>query len=288
MSEQPTRVTAPAIRASKGVRRIAMVTAYDYPSARIVDKAGADIVLVGDSLAMVVLGQPDTLSVTVDEMLHHTRAAARGTSRALLVGDMPWMSYLLSLDETVRNAAAFVRAGAQAVKVEGGRPSRIARVRAILDAEIPVMGHVGLTPQSVNVFGGFKVQGKGFDAAKRLVDEAMALEEAGCFSIVLECVPAELAAWITASVSIPTIGIGAGPACDGQVLVFHDLLGLYEGHTPKFVRRYAEAGEVMTEAMTRFVVDIREGRFPAADGESFHVASDEDLKRLYASFGEPA
>lgn len=288
MSEQPTRVTAPAIRASKGVRRIAMVTAYDYPSARIVDKAGADIVLVGDSLAMVVLGQPDTLSVTVDEMLHHTRAAARGTSRALLVGDMPWMSYHLSLDETVRNAAAFVRAGAQAVKVEGGRPSRIARVRAILDAEIPVMGHVGLTPQSVNVFGGFKVQGKGFDAAKRLVDEAMALEEAGCFSIVLECVPAELAAWITASVSIPTIGIGAGPACDGQVLVFHDLLGLYEGHTPKFVRRYAEAGEVMTEAMTRFVVDIREGRFPAADGESFHVASDEDLKRLYASFGEPA
>jgi 3-methyl-2-oxobutanoate hydroxymethyltransferase len=288
MSEQPTRVTVPAIRATKRVRRIAMVTAYDYPTARIVDRAGADISLVGDSLAMVVLGHPDTLSVTVDEMVHHTRAAARGTSRALLVGDMPWMSYHLSLDETVRNAAAFVRAGAQAVKVEGGRPSRIARVRAILDAEIPVMGHIGLTPQSVNVFGGFKVQGKGFDAAKRLVDEAMALDAAGCFAIVLECVPAELAAWITDSVSVPTIGIGAGPACDGQVLVFHDLLGLYEGHTPKFVRRYAEAGEVMTEAMTRFVADIREGRFPDADGESFHVATDEDLKRLYASFGEPA
>ncbi len=288
MSEQPTRVTAPAIRATKRVRRIAMVTAYDYPSARIVEKAGADITLVGDSLAMVVLGQPDTLSVTVDEMVHHTRAAARGTTRALLVGDMPWMSYHLSLEETVRNASAFIRAGAQAVKVEGGRPSRIARVRAILDAEIPVMGHIGLTPQSVNVFGGFKVQGKGFDAAKRLFDEAMALDEAGCFSIVLECVPAELAAWITDSVSVPTIGIGAGPACDGQVLVFHDLLGLYEGHTPKFVRRYAEAGEVMTEAMTRFVADIREGRFPDGDGESFHVANDEDLKRLYASFGEPA
>jgi 3-methyl-2-oxobutanoate hydroxymethyltransferase len=237
---------------------------------------------------MVVLGHPDTLSVTVDEMVHHTRAVARGTSRALLVGDMPWLSYHLSLDETVRNAAAFVRAGAQAVKIEGGRPTRIARAKAILDAEIPVMGHIGLTPQSVNVFGGFKVQGKGADAAKRLVDEAMALDDAGCFAIVLECVPSELAAWITDSVSVPTIGIGAGPGCDGQVLVFHDLLGLYDGHTPKFVRRYAEAGKTMTEAVTRFVEDIREGRFPDAESESFHVASPDDLKRLYASLGDPA
>lgn len=288
MSEQPKRITVPAIRATKKVRRIAMLTAYDYPTARIVDGSGADIALVGDSLAMVVLGHPDTLSVTVEEMLHHTRAAARGTSRALLVGDMPWLSYHLSLDEAVRNAAAFIRAGAQAVKVEGGKPSRIARVRAILDAEIPVMGHVGLTPQSVNVFGGFKVQGKGADAAKRLVDEAMALDDAGCFAIVLECVPAELAAWITDSVSVPTIGIGAGPDCDGQVLVFHDLLGLYDGHTPKFVRRYAEAGKSMSEAVARFVEDVVEGRFPDASRESFHVSSDEDLRSLYASLGAPA
>jgi 3-methyl-2-oxobutanoate hydroxymethyltransferase len=288
MSEQPTRVTVPAIRATKKVRRLAMVTAYDYPSAQLVDRAGADIVLVGDSLAMVVLGHPDTLSVTVDEMVHHTRAAARGTSRALLVGDMPWLSYHLSLDESVRNAAAFIRAGAQAVKIEGGRPSRIARVRAILDAEIPVMGHIGLTPQSVNVFGGFKVQGKGEDAAKRLVAEAMALDDAGCFAIVLECVPTELAAWITESVSVPTIGIGAGPSCDGQVLVFHDLLGLYDGHTPKFVRKYADAGKVMGDALAQFVDDIREGRFPDADGESFHVASPDELRRLYASFGDPS
>jgi 3-methyl-2-oxobutanoate hydroxymethyltransferase len=288
MSEPLKRITVPAIRATKKVRRLAMLTAYDCPSAQIVDRSGADIVLVGDSLAMVVLGHPDTLSVTVDEMLHHTRAAARGTSRALLVGDMPWLSYHLSLDETVRNAAGFIRAGAQAVKIEGGRPSRIARVRAILDAEIPVMGHIGLTPQSVNVFGGFKVQGKGADAAKQLMDEAMALDDAGCFAIVLECVPAELAAWITDSVSVPTIGIGAGPACDGQVLVFHDLLGLYDGHTPKFVRRYAEAGKTMGEAVARFVADVQEGRFPDAGSESFHVSSDDDLRRLYASFGAPA
>ncbi|MGH9456290.1 MAG: 3-methyl-2-oxobutanoate hydroxymethyltransferase [Thermoanaerobaculia bacterium] len=288
MAGSQKRLTVPAVRAAKHERRLVMVTAYDHPSARLVDEAGADIILVGDSLAMVVLGHPDTLSVTMDEMLHHTRAAARGASNALVVGDMPWLSYHLSPEETVRNAAAFIRAGAQAVKVEGGKPSRIAMVRALLDAEIPVMGHVGLTPQSVHAFGGFKVQGKDAEAARRLFDEAQALDRAGCFAIVLECVPAELAAWITDNVSVPTIGIGAGPACDGQVLVFHDLLGLYDAHTPKFVRRYAETGAVMREAVARFADDVREGRFPDAAVESFHIASDEDLKRLYASYGVPS
>ena len=285
MSEQPKRITVPAVRAAKGQRKLGMITAYDHPSARIADEAGADIILVGDSLAMVVLGHPDTLSVTMEEMLHHTRAAARGTAHALVVGDMPWLSYHLSTSETVRNAGEFIRAGAQAVKIEGGRPSRIAMVRAILDAEIPVMGHVGLTPQSVHAFGGFKVQGRGEEAARRLLEEAIALDEAGCFAIVLECVPSELAAWITENVSVPTIGIGAGPGCDGQVLVFHDVLGLYEGHQPKFVRRYAETGAVIKDAIERYLSDVRECRFPNDDGESFHVASPDDLRRLYASLG---
>lgn len=268
----------------KSQRRISMLTAYDYPSARVVDAAGADIILVGDSLGMVVLGYPDTLSVTMDDMLHHTRAAARGTEHALVVGDMPYLSYHVNVDESVRNAGEFIRAGAQAVKVEGGKPGRIRTVQAILDAEIPVMGHIGLTPQSVHALGGFKVQGKGADDAKRLIDEAVALAEAGCFSLVLECVPAELAAYITERVNIPTIGIGAGPACDGQVLVFHDLLGLYDGHTPKFVRRYADMGTTMKEALAKYVEDVREGRFPDVATESFHVTSDEELKRLYQSF----
>src|SRR4029077_2886450 len=186
----------------------------------------------------------DTLSVTVDDMIHHTRAVARGTQRALVVGDMPYLSYHISTEESVRNAGRFIQAGAHAIKIEGGKPQRIRTVEAILDAEIPVMGHIGLTPQSVNVVGGFKLQGKNADDAKRMIDEVVALDQAGCFSIVLECVPEELASLITDRVSIPTIGIGAGPSCDGQVLVFHDLLGLYDGHRPKFVRRYADVGQV--------------------------------------------
>jgi len=279
------KVTVPQIRELKGSRRITMLTAYDYPSARVVDAAGTDIILVGDSLGMVVLGYPDTLSVTMDDMLHHTRAVCRGTERALVVGDMPYLSYHLALEETVRNAGAFIRAGAQAVKIEGGKKSRLAVARALGDAEIPVMGHVGLTPQSVNVLGGFKLQGKGADDAKRLIDEAVALDEAGCFSLVLECVPAELAAFITEKVSIPTIGIGAGPACDGQVLVLHDLLGLYDGHKPKFVRRYADLASEMTRAIGKYVEDVREGRFPDVGSESFHVGSDEELRRLYSTAG---
>src|SRR5687768_9518480 len=228
------KVTVPAVRAMQGKSRIRMLTAYDYASRKIADAADADIPLVGDSLDMVILGYPDTLSVTVDDMLHHTRAVARGVKSALIVGDMPYLSYHVSIEESVRNAGRFIQAGAQAVKVEGAKPSRIRAIEAILDAEIPVMGHIGLTPQSVNALGGFKLQGKNADDARRLIDEAVALERAGCFSIVLECVPSELAAMITEQIAIPTIGIGAGPSCDGQVLVYHDVLGMYDGHTPKF------------------------------------------------------
>jgi len=283
MSEQRKKVTAPAIRAMKGKARIGMLTAYDYPSAKAADAAGADIILVGDSLGMVVLGYPDTLSVTVDDMLHHTRAAVRGTKSALIVGDMPYLSYHVSVEESVRNAGRFIQAGAHAVKVEGAKPSRIRTIEAILDAEIPVMGHIGLTPQSVNALGGFRLQGKNADDARRLLDEAVALERAGCFSLVLECVPSELAAMITEQLIIPTIGIGAGPSCDGQVLVFHDVLGIYDGHTAKFVRQYAHLAQDMQAALETFLADVREGRFPDEEKESFHMASDEELKRLYAS-----
>lgn len=285
MAETAKRVTVPAIRAMKASQRIGMLTAYDFPSGKVADAAGSDIILVGDSLGMVVLGYPDTLSVTVDDMVHHTRAVARGVSHALVVGDMPYLSYHVSIEESVRNAGRFIQAGAHAVKIEGGRPSRIRVVEAIIDAEVPVMGHIGLTPQSVNVLGGFKVQGKGTDEARRLIDEAMALEQAGCFSIVLECVPSELAAFITERISIPTIGIGAGLSCDGQVLVFHDVLGLYEGHTPKFVRKYAHLAEDMKVALTNFLSDVREGKFPDEKTESFHSGSREDLERLYVTGG---
>lgn len=279
------KVTVPAVRAMKSQQRIGMITAYDYPSAKIADAAGADIILVGDSLAMVVLGYPDTLSVTVDDMLHHTRAVTRGVERALVVGDMPYLSYHVSIEESVRNAGLFLQAGAHAVKVEGGKPSRIKTVEAILDAEVPVMGHIGLTPQSVNALGGFKLQGKGAEDARRLIDEAQALEQAGCFALVLECVPAELAAFITERIAIPTIGIGAGPRCDGQVLVLHDVLGLYDGHTPKFVRKYANLGADMRSALEHYLADVRSGAFPS-DAESFHGTSEEELRRLYGGRGE--
>lgn len=275
------RVTVPAIRAMKASQRIGMITAYDFPSAKLADAAGSDIILVGDSLGMVILGYPDTLSVTVDDMLHHTRAAARGATQALIVGDMPYLSYHVSVEESVRNAGRFIHAGAQAVKIEGGKASRIKVIEAVLDAEIPVMGHIGLTPQSVNAFGGFKVQGKAADDARRLIDEAVALEQAGCFSLVLECVPSELAQLITERIAIPTIGIGAGIHCDGQVLVYHDLLGLYDGHKPKFVRRYAEIGKDIQAAIEHYLADVREGRFPDDQTEAFHAALDDELSALY-------
>ena len=277
------KITVPAIRAMKGVSRIGMLTAYDYPSAKVADAAGADILLVGDSLGMVVLGYPDTLSVTVEDMLHHTRAAVRGAKTSLIVGDMPYLSYHVSVEESVRNAGRFVQAGAHAVKIEGAKPSRIKVIEAIRDAEIPVMGHIGLTPQSVNALGGFKLQGKNAEDARRLIDEAVALERAGCFAVVLECVPSELAAMITEQITVPTIGIGAGPSCDGQVLVFHDVLGIYDGHTPKFVRQYAHIADDMQQALENYLADVRGGTFPDEVKESFHMASDEELKRLYAS-----
>jgi 3-methyl-2-oxobutanoate hydroxymethyltransferase len=283
MNSQRKKVTVPGIRAMKGAARIGMLTAYDYPSAKIADTAGADILLVGDSLGMVVLGYPDTLSVTVDDMIHHTRAVARGAKTSLIVGDMPYLSYHISLEESVRNAGRFIQAGAHAVKVEGAKPARLQTIEAILAAEIPVMGHIGLTPQSVNALGGFKLQGKNAEDARRLIGEAVALERVGCFSIVLECVPTELAAMITREVTVPTIGIGAGPSCDGQVLVYHDVLGMYDGHKPKFVRQYANASADLQAALENYLADVREGRFPDEEKESFHMASDEELKRLYAS-----
>jgi 3-methyl-2-oxobutanoate hydroxymethyltransferase len=266
------RVTAPDIAGSKGGDRLVMVTAYDAPSARVVDEAGVDMILVGDTLAMVVLGYDDTLHVTVDDMAHHIGAVARTQPRALVVGDLPWMSYHVTREETVRNAAALVRAGAGAVKLEGGR-KRVDAVRAILDAEIPVMGHVGLTPQSIHAFGGFKVQGKTIDAARAIVDDAVALAEAGCFAVVLECVPDAVARLVTDSIAVPTIGIGAGRHCDGQVLVYHDLLGMQDWLRPKFVRRYAEFHTDAVGAVARFAGDVREGTFPSSE-ETYHVADD--------------
>ena len=222
--ERTRPLTAPDIAGAKGSQTpLVMVTAYDAPSARVVDAAGVDMILVGDTLAMVVLGYDDTLQVSTDDMAHHIGAVARTRPRALVVGDLPWMSYHVSREETVRNAAQLIRAGAGAIKLEGGR-KRLDAISAILDAEIPVMGHLGLTPQSIHAIGGFKVQGKQLDAARRIVDDAMALAEAGCFAIVLECVPDGVARMVTDAVGVPTIGIGAGRHCDGQVLVYHDLL----------------------------------------------------------------
>jgi 3-methyl-2-oxobutanoate hydroxymethyltransferase len=264
------RVTAPEIASRKGSGTpLVMVTAYDAPSARAVDAAGVDMILVGDTLAMVVLGYDDTLQVTTDDMVHHVGAVARTRPRPLVVGDLPWLSYHVSREETVRNAAALIRAGAGAVKLEGGR-KRLDAIAAIIDAEIPVMGHLGLTPQSIHALGGFRVQGKQLDSARAIVDDAVALAEAGCFAVVLECVPDGVARMVTDSIDIPTIGIGAGRHCDGQVLVYHDLLGLEERRMPKFVRRYANLRETATTAVTTFVEDVRAGRFPSSD-ETYHM-----------------
>jgi 3-methyl-2-oxobutanoate hydroxymethyltransferase len=288
-----SRVTAPLVRSRKGGSPLVMVTAYDAPSARSVDAAGADMILVGDSVAMVVLGYDDTLSVTIDDMAHHTGAVARTRPNALIVGDLPWMSYHVSPEEAVRNAALLVRAGAGAVKLEGGR-KRIPAVDAILDAEIPVMGHIGLTPQSVHALGGFKVQGKELEAAKAIVDDAVALADAGCFALVLECVPDGVARMVTDTIDIPTIGIGAGRHVDGQVLVWHDLLGFAapDRRAPKFVRRYADLETESTKAIEAFVADVREGRFPSSD-ETYHMTDQmtdkmADVLGLYGSAGEPA
>jgi 3-methyl-2-oxobutanoate hydroxymethyltransferase len=244
---------------------ITMLTAYDYPTALAVDKAGIDSILVGDSLAMVVLGYENTLPVTMEEMLHHSRAVARGAKSALLIGDMPFMSYQVSVEEATRNAGRFLQQGGMdAVKLEGGR-ERADAIRSITGAGIPVMGHLGLTPQSVNQLGGFRAQGKTAIAAKRLVEDALILEEAGCFGIVLESVPARLAELISKKISIPTIGIGAGVGCDGQVLVTHDLLGLFDRFTPKFVKKYANFHQEMQKAFSDYIDDVETKRFPAPE-----------------------
>jgi len=266
-----TTVTAPMIRARKGGAKIRMTTAYDYPTARIADRAGADIILVGDSVANVVLGHDDTLSVDVGTMVHHTAAVVRAEPRALIVGDMPWMSYHVSPEETVVNAARLVRdGGASAVKLEGGR-KRVEMIEAVVDAEIPVMGHLGLTPQSVKAMGGYRVQGKEAQAAYEMISDAIALVDAGVFSIVLEGVPDRVAQIITAEVPVPTIGIGAGAGCDGQVLVIHDVLGLGGGdYLPKFVRPYANLADEAVAALERFFDDVETGAFPSAD-ETYHM-----------------
>jgi 3-methyl-2-oxobutanoate hydroxymethyltransferase len=264
--------TAPTIRASKGSTPLVMVTAYDAPTARIADDAGVDIILVGDSVAMVVLGYEDTLQVTVADMAHHVGAVARARPQALVVADMPWLSYHLSVEDAVRNAAVLVRSGAAAVKLEGGR-ARVPVVEALVDAQIPVMGHLGLTPQSVHAMGGYKVQGQQVDTAAALVDDARALAGAGCFAIVLECVPREVARLVTAEVPVPTIGIGAGPDCDGQVLVLHDLLGLEDRILPKFVRRYGNAKADAVASVSAYAVDVRARAFPS-DAESYHLSDE--------------
>jgi len=278
----PKKITVPHVTtARERGERLVMVTAYDAQQARAVDAAGVDLVLVGDSVAMVVLGHEDTLSVTVDEMLHHVKAVRRGLSRALLVADMPYGSFHLGPDSAVAAALRFIKeGGAQAVKIEGARPEVIA---ALVGAEIPVMAHLGLTPQSLNRFGGFKVQGRGEEARRALLAAAEAVEEAGAFSLVLECIPADLAAEVTERLEIPTIGIGAGPACSGQVLVYHDLLGLEERIAPRFVRRYAQLGTAIREAVTAYAEDVRAGRFPGKE-ESYgdpDRPTPEPSERLY-------
>jgi 3-methyl-2-oxobutanoate hydroxymethyltransferase len=273
------KVTVPEILQRKSsaansqskVEKISCLTAYDYPTARLLDEAGVDVLLVGDSLGMVVLGYDSTLPVSIEEMLHHTRAVRRGTKRALVVSDMPYGSYHSEIAESVRNAVRFVKeAGAEAVKVEGGE-RRLELIVRLTEAEIPVMGHVGLTPQSVNALGGYRVQGKTVDAAEQLLRDARAVEAAGAFAVVLEAVPRELAAEITHELKIPTIGIGAGADCDGQILVTHDILGLTFAQTPKFARQYANLGEMISKAAREYCNDVRGGTFPS-DAESYHAA----------------
>ena len=273
--------TVVTFRESKGQEKLVMLTAYDYSTARVMDMAGVDALLVGDSLGMVMLGYPDTLSVTVDDMVRHSAAVARGAQKALVVCDMPYMSYHVSVVDTVRNAARLMIEGrAQAVKLEGGAEFA-AEVRALTRAAIPVMGHLGLTPQSVNAFGGFKVQGKTMAAAQKLLDDARALQDAGAFALVLECVPAPLAERVTQALAIPVIGIGAGAGCDGQVLVWQDMTGMTLSHLPRFVKRFGEVGASLRSAVEAYAREVRAGAFPTEDhGYPLPEGMEKTLKKL--------
>jgi len=278
------KVTVPILleMKSKG-EKITALTAYDFPTAKILDAAGVDVILVGDSLGMVVLGYDNTIPVTMEDMIHHTKAVARGTRRALIVGDMPYFSYHVSEAESVRNASRFLKeAGAHAVKIEGASRPRLNLVRALVEAEIPVMGHIGLTPQSILHLGQFKVRGKELEEAKRIMKEAQNLERAGVFSVILECVPLELARIITDKLNIPTIGIGAGPDCDGQILVFHDLVGYLDTYMPKFVKKYANLYESLIQTVHTYSEEVKSGGFPD-DRYSYHFKSDQNLEVLLKS-----
>ena len=273
--------TVVTFRESKGQEKLVMLTAYDYSTARVMDMAGVDALLVGDSLGMVMLGYPDTLSVTVDDMVRHCAAVARGAQKALVVCDMPYMSYHVSVEDTVRNAARLMIEGrAQAVKLEGGAEFA-AEVRALTRASIPVMGHLGLTPQSVNAFGGFKVQGKTMAAAQKLLNDARALQDAGAFALVLECVPGPLAERVTQALAIPVIGIGAGAGCDGQVLVWQDMTGMTLSHLPRFVKRFGEVGASLRSAVEAYAREVRAGAFPTEDhGYPLPEGMEKTLKKL--------
>jgi len=267
------------IDAKKSKEKISMLTAYDYSTAKLLDESGVDSLLVGDSLGMVILGYENTLQVTVDDIIHHCRAVARGAKRAMVIGDMPFLSYHINIEDTIRNAGRIIAEGqAHAVKLEGGREV-VDKVRAIINAQIPVVGHLGLTPQSVNMFGGFKVQGKTEEQAKKIIDDAFMLQDAGVFAIVLECVPEKLASIITEKLEIPTIGIGAGKYCDGQVLVTQDMLGMYTDFTPKFVKKYANLRDEIQNAAKQYIDEMKSGAFPGSE----HVFGIEEdvLKKLY-------
>jgi 3-methyl-2-oxobutanoate hydroxymethyltransferase len=279
------KITTATFRQKKLQQKpISMLTAYDYPTARLVDQTGIDSILVGDTLGMVVLGYETTLPVTMEDMLHHCKPVARGAKHALLIGDMPFLSYQVSVPEAVRNAGRFLKEGGMdAVKLEGGR-ERLEAVKAIISAGIPVMGHLGLTPQSVHQFGGFKVQGKTAEASKRLLEDALLLEEAGCFSLVLESIPFRLATYISQHLEIPTIGIGAGSGCDGQVLVWQDMLGLFEEFKPKFVKQYADLRPLYLEAFSAFKQEVEERTFP--DREHSYSMPDEEWQAFLDMLGE--
>ena len=277
MDTSRAAVTGPDIRRAKGQRRLVMITAYDAPSASLADAAGVDMLLVGDSLGMAVLGRRDTLSVTMEEMLHHCRAVSAAGTRALVVGDMPFMSYEPDPRTALRNAGRLMaEGGARAVKLEGG-VTAVSQIRALTAAGIPVMGHVGLTPQRVAALGGFKVQARSAKSAALVLEDALAVQEAGCFAVVLECLPGNVAAQITSRLEIPTIGIGAGVGCDGQVLVFHDALGLTQGHRPKFVKKYVDLGSIITKALGVYAAEVRAGTFPDAS-HSFSMPEEEEAR----------